>query len=62
MSEKDGVRDKTAGPRELAEAAGTLEHISRVMGRAQERLGNFAAIGIWWRALTAMNTAPDINS
>jgi len=62
MSERGGVRDKTAGPQELAEAAGALQHISRVMGRVQERLGNFAAVGIWWGALTAMNTAPDINS
>ena len=44
----DQGKNTPGTPREAAEAAGALRFISAVMARTQERLGDFAAIGVWW--------------
>lgn len=51
MSQQNSTQETA---QEAAEAAGALQFISRVMARTQERLGDFAAIGIWWGTLTVL--------
>jgi len=38
-------------PQEAAEAADTFRFIRRVMTRTRERVGDYAAIRIWWGVL-----------
>ena len=45
MSQKNSMQSTS---QDAAEAAGALHFIRRVMTHTQERLGGYAAIGVWW--------------
>lgn len=53
----DEGRNTRTTPQEAAEAAGALQFISGVMARTQERLGHFAAIGVWWGTVSFLALA-----
>lgn len=57
MSQENSTQ---ATSQQAAEAAGALQFISRVMARTQQRLGEFAAIGICWGGLAVLAIAVNV--